>query len=251
MPEKGKKELQNISKEMEKTTQNETQVVENEELAGSPSTDERAKYLKISGIATAVIAVAIAVFAVYSSLQKDNAERAALALSRVQEAYASSDVEIALNGDPGRTVRGQAVIGLREIASKYSGVEPGRIAALYAGNIVLSQKNYSEAESFFDQASASSDDVVKAGAFMGKAAAKEGQGQLAEAAALYERAAKLLVQYEQDGQPLFAAAVAYKKANNTEKSRAIANSLLAKGETSEYAGQAKALLAQINANSAQ
>lgn len=231
---------------MENTTQQTTQPDENQSLSERFSSDERTKYLKIGGAVTAIVAVAIAVFAVYSSLQKDNAAAAALALSRVQDFYNAGEYDKALDGPQGQMVRGQAIIGLKEIASKYSSVEPGKVASLYAGTIYLNKEQFADAERAFDAASASSDDLVRGGAIIGIASAKEAQGQLAEAATLYEKAADILAPFEQDGRALLCAALIYKGMNNVEKSRALTEKLLAKGEFSEFAGQAKSLMAQLN-----
>lgn len=204
--------------------------------------DARIRY---GAIAVVVIAVAIGAYALWRSAQHDREEEASLALSRVLPYLEAQQYDAALDGDPKKTVRGEPVQGLRAIADTYGGTAAGRTAALYAGQIYLDRKQYSEAERYFEQAEASDAVLVRIGALAGLAACKEQQRQFEEAAALYER---ILPDAENIGfkdKYMLFAALCLEKAGKTDRAVQMYKSLLAEFEFSEYAADAKAGLARL------
>ncbi len=204
--------------------------------------DRRVRY----GIVVLVaIGLAIAAYALWRSWSHEREAEASLALSRVLPYLEAQQFDQALNGDPQKTIRGEAVQGLLAIADTYSGTAAGKTAALYAGQIFLDRKRYDEAARYFEQAEGSDAPIVRIGAIAGLAACKEQQNQLAEAAALYEQ---ILPDAEQlgakDKYTLFAA-VCYEKAGNKDRAIRLYKALLAEFEFSEYAADAKAGLARL------
>gem|GEM_PF-244179 len=204
--------------------------------------DRRVRY---GVLALVVVGLAVAAYALWHSWAQEREAEASLALSRVLPYLEAQQYDEALNGDPKKTVRGEPVQGLLAIADTYSGTAAGKTAALYAGHIYFDRKRYQEAERYFEQAEGSDAPLVRIGAIAGRAACKEQQNQLAEAAALYE---SILPDAEQigakDKYTLFAAQC-YEKAGNKDQAIGLYKALLAEFEFSEYAADAKAGLARL------
>ncbi|MCX7930665.1 MAG: tetratricopeptide repeat protein [Chlorobi bacterium] len=204
--------------------------------------DARVRY---GAIAVAVVAVAIGAYAVWHSAQQDRENEASIVLSRVMPYLEAQQYDVALNGDPKKTVRGEPVQGLLAIADMYSGTSAGKTAALYAGQIFLERNKYDDAERYFEQAENSASLLVRVGAIAGLAACQENRKNFEEAARLYE---SILSDAEslgaKDKYTLFAAEC-YEKVGKTEQAIRLYKALLAEFELSEYAPDAKAGLVRL------
>lgn len=187
----------------------------------------------------AAVLVVFGILFYRNSVEKKEAE-AGLALSRIQSYYETGDYEKALNGDPSMTMGGQRVAGLKEIVTSYKGTEPGKLAALYAGNILVIQNNYAEAQQYYTIAEEADADLTHMGALAGLAAAKDKAGQHKEAADLYRKAADIA---DKTGNKEFyqlSAALLYEKANEKNEAARLYREIVASNEFSEFAGEAKA-----------
>ena len=132
---------------------------------------------------TAIIAASVGLVALiagivgytmWSAAQDAEAEEA---LGTILTAYETGDLETALQGDDDR-------LGLLEIADRYGS---GTAAPFFAGDALFQLGRYDEAERYFEMADLGG--IFGASAVAGRAAVQEAQGNHAEAADLYERAA--------------------------------------------------------------
>lgn len=198
------------------------------------------KNIIYAGVAIGVVVLAvIGIFFYRNSAEKKQVE-ADLALSRVQNFYETGDYAKALNGDPSLIMGGQSVIGLKKIAKDYEGTEPGKLAALYAGNALAIQNNYTEAQEYYTIAEGADADLTKMGAMAGLAAVKDKAGQYKDAAELYKKAADIA---DKTGNKEFyqlSAALLYEKANDKNEAIKLYREIVASNEFSEFAGEAKA-----------
>lgn len=209
------------------------------EASATPSMPDNVKknILYIGGAVAAVVVLALG-FYFYSGMSDEQEQEASLALTRVQPFYQAGDYAKALNG--GQTESGRQAVGLKSLADKYGSTEPGKLAALYAGNVLVQQNNYTEAAKYFSIAAGADADLTRVGALAGQAAVKDKAGQYKEAADLYTQAAELA---ETTGNKEFyqlSAALLYEKANNKNEALKLYREIVASNEFSEFAGDAKA-----------
>ena len=127
-------------------------------------------------VASLVVIVLIAVLLFLRSKSIANAERASVLMTRVLPYYEAADYQKALEGDPQQTYLGEPVKGLKFIANEYSN-EPGKIAALYTGNSLISLNKWSEAKEYFEMAEGASSKVIKQGGIAGLGACLENENK--------------------------------------------------------------------------
>ncbi|MDA3844619.1 MAG: hypothetical protein PF588_09665, partial [Candidatus Kapabacteria bacterium] len=91
------------------------------------------KLLVTAVVSILLIVVLSMVWNNYQASADQDMEDAAVATNRVMKFYAAGEYEKALNGDDTKTIRGEKIIGLTEIADNYAASIQGKTAALYAG----------------------------------------------------------------------------------------------------------------------
>jgi len=195
------------------------------------------KIIYIGGAVGAFVLIAFGIM-FYKNMQEGKQEEASLALSRVQPFYEAGDFQKALDG--GQATTGRTVKGLKAIVAEFDGTEPGKLAALYAGNMLVQQNNYTEAARYYSIAEDADADLTRIGGLAGQAAVKDKAGQYKEAAGLYKQAAELA---ETTGNKEFyqlSAALLYEKANDKNEALKLYREIVASNEFSEFAGDAKA-----------
>ncbi|MFM8178446.1 MAG: tetratricopeptide repeat protein [Candidatus Kapaibacterium sp.] len=196
-------------------------------------------------IAVVLVLLTIAGVTYYRSAKAEKEAEASLALSRIMPYVEAGDMQKALQGDPVKKVRGNDVMGLKEIVETYGSTEAGKTAALHAALASLALKNPSEAENYFDIASGSSSAYVVANAQAGTASVKEMNQDFAGAASLYEKAIAASEKSGNKDKYEYYAALCFEKAGDKENARKMYENLLAEFEFSEFAGEAKAGLTRL------
>jgi tetratricopeptide (TPR) repeat protein len=220
--------------------------IENTVEVLSDAEAQRKRTIQIALAGLAVLAVLIGGFLYYRYTKQNTEKEAALKLSRIRPFYDAGQLEVALGGVSG-TIRGESVVGLTAISSQYSTAESGRLAALYAGNALATLGRYSEAERYFDQASAAGSDITKMGALAGLASCRANGNQNAAAAKLYEDAAAIGAKLgDEDRYKLFAA-LHYEKAGQKDKALALYRAIALSPEFSEAINEAKAGIIRLGA----
>ncbi len=220
--------------------------IENTVEVLSDAEAQRKRIVQFALAGVALVAVLIGGFLFYRYTKQNTEKEAALKLSRIRSFYDAGQFEVALGGVSG-TIRGESVVGLTAISSQYSSAESGRLAALYAGNALSTLGRYSEAERYFDQASAASSDITKMGALAGLGSCRSNGNQNAEAAKYYEQAAAIGAKLgDEDRYKLFAA-MHYEKAGQKEKALSLYRAITASPEFSEAITEAKAGIIRLGA----
>ena len=102
-------------------------------------------------------------------------QKAAEALYPCEQLFQKGDFEKALNGD------GQEILGLVEVAKKYSHTKVGNVANLYAGLAYAQLGKYEDAEKFLKDFDTKSDEMISPAALgaLGNVQAELGQNQKA------------------------------------------------------------------------
>jgi tetratricopeptide (TPR) repeat protein len=137
----------------------------------------------IGGAALALAAVIIVGYLYLSGMAADDLA-ANRELRKVQELYQQQQYRLAISGDAG-----QGVMGLEEITDKYSGTPTAEVAMIYLGNSYLYAGELDKALAAFEDASPDTD-MLRAAALAGEASVYEAKGNYAEAASLFEKAAR-------------------------------------------------------------
>lgn len=202
------------------------------------------KYSKIIIIASVGVIVLIAVLLYLRSKSIENSERASVLITRVLSYYESADYQKALDGDPQKTYLGEPVKGLKFIAQEYSN-EQGKIAAMYAGNSLISLNKWSEAKEYFEKAAGASSKVISQGGIAGLGTCLENEGKFAEAAEKYDEASKLGLDENLQSRYSFYSGLCFEKAGNKKKAEDVYRSILKSGQMTEFSMLAKAGLIRI------
>lgn len=220
--------------------------LEASETPSSLSENAKKKLIYIGG-AVAVLVLAVVGITFLNSQKAEKQKEAALELAKVQSLYDAGDFKKALDGGIS-PASGLSVKGLKSLVSQYESTEPGRLAALYAGNALVQENNYSEAAKYFAIAEGADAELTRIGALAGQAAVKDKAGQYKEAAQLYTQAAELA---ETTGNKDFyqlSAALLYEKANDKNEALKLYREIVASNEFSEFAGDAKAGILRLGEN---
>ncbi|MDX1530965.1 MAG: tetratricopeptide repeat protein [Rhodothermales bacterium] len=136
---------------------------------------------------TALIVAAVATVVVFLGVlgwvywQADQAEEAEELLGTVLPLYEAGEYEQALEGT-------SEAAGLLEVADEYGSSDAGNLARFYAASALFQLERYDEAAEYFSEYDG--EGVLEASALAGEAAVYEMQGEHADAARLYERAAE-------------------------------------------------------------
>lgn len=211
--------------------------------------DQTQNFIQKNGTLISIVSVAIiiivAAFVYFTKQAEESKINAADALSRVHEIYESGNYEVALNGDPNKMVRGEAVLGLVDIVDEFSGTEQGKLAALYAGNSYFALGDFDNAKNYFNKATDSEAKVTRRGANAGIAACMEEEGEFGEAASYYEKAANLSFENDIKFRYMYFAGLNYEKNEKKDKAVKLYKDIVLMSERSQYADEAKVGLARL------
>lgn len=208
----------------------------------------------IMGISIGVIAAVILIFVIKSILEKNSAEKrekAETAISRILPFYQaciqgdSTQIDRALNGDPQFKVRGEDIIGLNEIVKRYEGINTGKVAALYAGNLYLMEKKADVAEKYFKIALDADPKLVLEGANAGLGVAKEMQGKIEEAISYYDKAVKYADSYGSKSRYEYFSGLLYEQNGKKDQAEKTYRAIIGENKSGEFVMKAKAGLTRL------
>jgi hypothetical protein len=145
----------------------------------------------------AVVALAVIV-AIVSAVQTRREQRAGAAAGKLLENLSATVSSVPLPGAPGpffptEEAKQRAIVASADaILAEYGGTGPAQIARLAKGDAHLALKEWDAAAQAYEAylAKAGADDSLRFGALEGLATVAEGKGDLAAAAAGFERLAK-------------------------------------------------------------
>lgn len=205
-------------------------------LSDSLVDDDTAQKIKKNGIIIGIV-VLIALLGLgyyyYSSSQAEKAsQEAIMALSKVLPEYDKGNYKVALDG--GSNGVESNLSGLVEIANKYSDVQEGKLAALYAGNAYLNTNQYDAAKKYFEMASSSDAEIVQSGAYAGLAVCFEETGKYEEAAENYKKAADKLNEDLLKSKYLYFSAINYEEAGKKDLAENIYLSIVELNRNSDF-----------------
>ena len=132
----------------------------------------------------AAVGIVVIIFGVlgYTYYMVNQGEAANDALGEILPVYESGSYQEALDGTA-------EAPGLLEVADEYGSTDGGNLARFYAASALFELGRYDEAGEFF-AAYDGDDDILGASAVAGQGAVAEQRGDYAEAASLYQRAAR-------------------------------------------------------------
>lgn len=181
-----------------------------------------------------VLLIAVGLYWYISNDRKEKEAMASLALSRVKIFYERAEYDKALKGDNTVKIRGESIIGLREIVDNYGSTSAGKMAALMSGDILLAQKKYSEAISMYEAAQGSDSKILAVGSKAGIAACKESEKKYSEAAPLYEEAAQYMKEIGDESKYRYFAALSYEKSGNKDKAKELYTLIVKENRDTEF-----------------
>lgn len=202
--------------------------------------EERRTALLAAGLALVLLALALAGFFYWRSVQN---ERAAEALGAVLPAFEEGRFEEALEGGP-------EAPGLLEIVGRYGGTKAGNLARFYAASALLELDRHEEAGRQF-AAFKGKDDILGASALAGEAEAAEHAGEHARAGRLYERAARAYPSPATAPAYLMSAGRNFQAAGDARAARSAYERIEEEYRRTPQANLVPALLAQIEAQEAE
>lgn len=207
--------------------------------------DQRKKITQYIIIGVVAVVVAVVGGYIYTGNKKDDAQKAALHLSRIRPYYDMRDFARAIDGVTDRTVRGEQIVGLKYIADMYGSVEPGKVAALLTAQAFVGLDKYQDAQRYFDMATGSDAGLIQVGGYAGLGAVASQANNFAEAAKQYEKAAQISKGLTEDDQYQLFAAMMYEKSGNKEQALKLYRGIILQNEFAETANEAKAGIVRL------
>ena len=190
----------------------------------------------VGGVALGLAALIIIGY-LYTSGQAADDIAANRELRKVQEFYQQQQYKIAIAGDPA-----QGVMGLEEITQKFGGTPTAEIAMIYLGNAYLYSGDLEKAMATFDDASPGTE-MLEAAALAGRAAVHEAREEYAEAAELFERAARTFDNEVLANERMLAAGRDYALAGDMESAREMLETV-GESKNQQYKQEAEQLMAK-------
>ena len=195
----------------------------------------------IGGVALGLAAVIIVGYLYFSGKAADDLA-ANRELRKVQELYQQQQYRLAIGGDAS-----QGIMGLEEITDTFSGTPTAEVAMIYLGNAYLYAGEYDKALSAYEDASPDTD-MLRAAALAGQAAVYEAKENWAEAAELYEKAARGFDNDLLSSERYVAAGRCYARAGDAAQAASML-AMVADSKQQEYKEQADRLKAQYDLES--
>lgn len=217
------------------------------EKTGMDMNELKSKAIKYAGLLAVVIIIA-GYFYISSEQSNEENFEANIMLERVMPYYEKGDFGKALEGDQAIVINGQPLMGLRELAEKYSGSETSKLASLYAGNAYKLAGDLVAAKSWYDKAVSSESNIVKIGALTGIAYCEEANGNFDLAAKNYKEAAALTENEEMKTRFGYFAGLCLEKAGQNNVAKEQYTSVVEKSNEereSEFVSKAKQGIARL------
>ncbi len=193
----------------------------------------------ILGVAVGLLLVVVAYF-LYQNNQERTELEAQKALFPAQNAFSTDSLELMLNGDQAKGVK-----GVEDIAKEYSGTDAANLANFYAGVAKLNKGEFAAA--IVNLSEFSSDDLlVQARAYSLIGDANSELGKSEEAIKFYKKAADYKPNKEYTPIYLLKLAVAYEGANKTSEATEAYNKIVTDYPTAKQAVVAKRYIAKYS-----
>jgi tetratricopeptide (TPR) repeat protein len=195
-------------------------------------------------IALGVLVAAIAGVYFYNQNKTEENERASALLGRIVPVYLQGDYRKAVDGDPSQKVGNEATLGLRQIVSEYGSTDAGSQAALFLANAYYYLGQPDSALAMFEKVNIDAP-VVESSVEAGRAAVLEDKGNKAEAAKLFESAAKRSEENPLNADYYLSAAQSYEAAGNKDEAIRLYKMLLEEYQGTQYDDAAKRALIKL------
>jgi len=207
--------------------------------------DENRKLVySISGGIIFLVVVIFIVNYISKKTAEDNKNSASFALSKVVPIYQEKNYEKALVGDKKVLVDNRPMLGLTEIANKYSGTESAPLACLYAADCFYNLSKFQEAFNYYKKALEAKSQFILEGANAGMGVASEAMGKYSEAIEYYSQAVTLAKIPGNKSKYMYFQGLCYEKIGNKEKAELLYREIIAENST-EFIGPAKSGLIRI------
>lgn len=195
-------------------------------------------------VALGVLVAAVAGLYFYNQNKQEESERASVLLSRVAPLYLQGDYRKAIDGDPSQKVGNESTLGLRQVASDFGSTDAGNQAALFLANAYYYIGQPDSALAMFDKVDISAP-VIQASVEAGRAAVLEDKGNKAEAAKLFESAAKRSEENPLNADYFLSAAQGYEAVGNKDEAIRLYKFLLDEYVGTQYDDAAKRALIKL------
>lgn len=166
----------------------------------------------ITGLGIAIVAVVVFGYIYITNKNADNVE-ATIQLANILPLFEQQQYKLAIEGDPSRRI-----VGLKDIASSYSGTKAANTTYLYLGDSYLYLGEYDNAIAAFHEANPDGD-ILKAGVLSGLANAYEAKKEYLKAAKNFEKAGNTFKDDAISSDRFVQAARNYALAGEKEKAR--------------------------------
>jgi len=210
----------------------------------APMTEMVKKVGTITLLVTVILTLTAGGYFWFKWSAEEKSNNAAIALQRVMPYLEAEDYANALSGDKSKT-GGEEVIGLERIVADFSGTAQSYTAALYIGDIYLSQDNIAKAKEYFQKALNSESKLILMGAYAGLGVCNEKEGNNKLAAESYEKAALQTEQSTLKSRYYLYAGLNYEQTGDNASAEKNFRLVLDENKFSEFAGMAKGGLTRL------
>lgn len=177
-----------------------------------------------------ILVVIIAIIFIYFRNQSQQAETAALELSKVKQFYSMDMFSAAINGDSLGISK-----GLQFIVDNYGSTESGQTAKIMLANSYYNLREFDKADKYFKDYSGSNE-LFKSASLAGIASVYETKGDWNNAAKYYENASKVSKTVPTNDEYLYYAIRSYFNAKDTDNLNRSIKFLKAEYPKSKYIG---------------
>ncbi len=212
---------------------------------GIPVVEEVKQYAPWIGWGIVGVLLLVGGIVYYVQNRHEQNRKALTALSRILPYFERGEYQKALEGDPGKRIRGEQVIGLKQIVEQYSGTPGAQIAALFAGHALTLQGKFDEANSYYETAYESEALDVRLGGLGGIGTVSDAAFHYAEAAEKWEEMAEQAKERSEYQRYLLYSAQLYEVAKQPEKAEQLYREIILTTPFSYYAGFAKSGLVRL------
>jgi tetratricopeptide (TPR) repeat protein len=190
--------------------------------------------------------VLVGLIVLFRANSQKNEANATKALARIEDYYLKGEYENALNGnDTLPLIRGEKIIGLKDIVSEYGSTSAGQRAALYAGESYFILGKFPEAKNYYEKAIQSNIDVIKVGGLVGVAACNEKVGKIKDAAEGYIKASTLIQDEGLKLRYMYFAGLCNEKTGNNDAAKKIYRDIINLNKFGEFNNLAKAGIVRL------
>lgn len=221
--------------------------VERAEEESNKFLDFTQKYGKIIIAVFVIIIVAVTAAYFLNDRNTKQLKEASIAYYRAEKIYKTGDFDIAVNGSAEIRVRGDRLMGFKEIADTYSSTTTGKTAAFFAALCYLKSETPDNAQArvYFEKAKKSDAPAILMGVYANIAALDELDGNYASAAKGYLSASEQALDDETKSRYLYFSGLAYEKDGKNSEAEKQYNEVLGDYDKTGFADEAKIALIRL------